>query len=131
MPPSKRARSYGGGGGSGLDLGGLLMAIYGGVETNPQAGAVGPTPSGAPISGGPMFKPKTIFDRNEASRMNAEYSADQYAADADVGRQLDYNERLNPIKRIDYQNQADVNTSALDRQNRNKTNLELETRPKF
>jgi hypothetical protein len=108
--PTNRARKYGGGGG-GIDLGGLLMAIYGGVEANPAAAMQGPTPSGQALGGGDPYKARTIFDRNEASSMNAQYRAGQMAEDSALSRRFEEARGMLPIKKDDYLNQQSAQTT--------------------
>jgi hypothetical protein len=110
MPPQNRARKFGGGGG-GIDLGALLMAIYGGVEANPEAMMQGPTPGGQALGGGDPYKARTIFDRNEASSMNAQYRAGQMTEDSALSRRFEEARGMLPIKRTDYQNQQAAQTT--------------------
>ncbi len=102
MPRRKRlqpGQTYGNG--IGLDLGGLLAGVFGGVESNPDFGAVedkgefGPQPlkQGADQP----YKPRSVFDKNEAARRNADFKIENYLADQDVERDLTKQRGLNPI----------------------------------
>jgi hypothetical protein len=128
--PTNRARKYGGGGG-GIDLGGLLMAIYGGVTTNPEAAMQGPTPSGQALGGGDPYKARTIFDRNEASSMNAQYRAGQMAEDSALSRRFEEARGMLPIKKDDYLNQQSAQTTGELARTRGTKDIDLEYRPKF
>lgn len=108
--PNRRKRlspgqTYGGGGGGGIDLGAILMGIYGGVESNPDFMAEVDRPSEdfvgampAKKTAGDPFKAKTVFDRNEASRMNASFKTDNYLADQDIVRDLTRARGMVPIR---------------------------------
>jgi hypothetical protein len=130
MPPQNRARKFGGGGG-GIDLGALLMAIYGGVEANPEAMMQGPTPDGQALGGGDPFKARTIFDRNEASSMNAQYRAGQMAEDAGVGRRVGEARQMLPIQTEGFRQQTDITTGAQKQRGIDESETKLKYRPQF
>lgn len=114
-------------GGHKFDLGGLLMAMFGGVDAVPLAaagdavdavgateaanagtgessGIPGPNEGKAPVGSpseipqkgptiqrggsGLQFKPRSIFDSAAAANMQSQFDAQQFAADADVGRKI-------------------------------------------
>ena len=97
MPDNRRHKRSGGG----LDLGAILAAIgqgVGGIEYNEDFNKQGPLPNGETVGGEGPYKAKTWFDRNEASRLNAEYRAGQVGADNQVTRALRQREGEIPLK---------------------------------
>jgi hypothetical protein len=100
--PRQRRLSPGGQRGSGAGaaisgIGELLHSIFGGVAPNQDFGMQGPTPSGEALGGGNPYVAKSFLDRRDASNANADYFAQQQAADLDSSRRLTEESRLNPI----------------------------------
>lgn len=113
MPRNKRpgqGHRYSSGGG-GIDLGGLLAGIFGGIEANPDFGKVedsgefGPQPLKKGADN--FYKPRSIFDRAGAAEANAAFKASNYEADQDAQRSLAKERAMTPILQ-----ERDWNTNA-------------------
>lgn len=107
-----------------------LIGAYGGIQTNPEFGAVGPTPNGQPIGGDP-YKAKTVFDRNRAGEMNAEYAARQAEADNAILRAIRQQEMGIPLE---VRREREVGGAKIDNEltsKRRGKELDLEFQPRF
>ena len=104
------AGAQGSGMGGSIDLGAILMGIFGGVAPNPEYGlaaeaqtapfvAAG-SPTEAALRGGAVDKPykaKTLLDQNQTNRLNANFVADREASDLDSSRRLGEEQKMNSI----------------------------------
>lgn len=88
-------------GGGKLDLGKLLLEIFGGVSANPDfnktqdSGEFGPQPLKPGADN--FYKPNSIFDKARASEANASFKQQQYADQQDIKNKLELEAGSNPI----------------------------------
>lgn len=124
MPRPQQGHRYSSSRG-GIDLGGLLMAIYGGVEANPEFAEQGPTPSGLTVGqrAGPV-KGKTIFDRADASRINADYQLGELEGASRAQREVQIHRDLLPIQLQQKQGETDIEVAGQEKKNKSKFELD-------
>lgn len=118
----------------GIDLGAILLALgdaYGGVESNPEFGQVGPTPSGKPLGSSDPYRAKTVFDRNRAGELNALYRTGELGKDNDIARALRQKESEIPIEVRRTKEVGAVENENKLGYDRSKAQLDIENRPKL
>lgn len=101
MPRPKRP-SPGGGERGPLSaiLGQMLTGAFGGIEADPMFATedeIGSKPFDKPYQSDSPVKGKTIFDRNEASRINAQYLSNLAQGRNEAAQRLKTEEAMNPI----------------------------------
>jgi hypothetical protein len=111
--PRRRRLSPGenyGSSGSGLDIGSLLMSIYGGVDVNAPDSSIssieGPnqgtgegtlSPATAAKQNSPVFKARTIFDRQRANALENQYKVQQLQNQNESAQRVNEEKAMIPV----------------------------------